>query len=242
MPNLRASEVRFEKQESSIRKDIRETEVKLLRPISTPILGAYDNSAQIMINMENGKFIYEYSLNNFWKNAHSNRSNEGFLYERYVGIEFEKEGYYVEYRGILNKSTDMGRDLICKKGGYTVLVQCKHLSQGSYISVKEVHQLFGSYWQYALENPQEIVRGRFYTNVHYGLEATKAGAVLGLYLRDNIDMPPKFPVVRCVHTTGLYYLPTDTDYFSIKFSLNAGDKYHMTVKDAEEDGFSHGPK
>lgn len=50
----------------------------------------------------------------------------GMLYERVVGIYYEKSGYDVEYNGIINGVLDQGIDLICCKPDQpTCYVQCK---------------------------------------------------------------------------------------------------------------------
>lgn len=50
----------------------------------------------------------------------------GMIYERVVGLSYEKLGYSVEYNGIENGVFDRGIDLICrKKDQTTCYVQCK---------------------------------------------------------------------------------------------------------------------
>ena len=57
-------------------------------------------------------------------------------YERYVGYLYESEGYTVTYFGIENGKEDLGRDLICRKNGHTLVVQCKYWSKHKLIHEK----------------------------------------------------------------------------------------------------------
>jgi len=50
----------------------------------------------------------------------------GMIYERVVGISYERLGYNVDYSGIKNGFLDQGIDLICRKQDQiTSYVQCK---------------------------------------------------------------------------------------------------------------------
>ena len=51
------------------------------------------------------------------------------MYERYIVYLYEREGYEVEYRGIELGLMDGGIDLVCKRKGETVVVQCKNWSE-----------------------------------------------------------------------------------------------------------------
>ena len=46
------------------------------------------------------------------------------MYERYIGYLYEQKGYKVEYRGIELGLKDGGIDLVSKKKGEVLLVQC----------------------------------------------------------------------------------------------------------------------
>ena len=49
----------------------------------------------------------------------------GREYERFVGYLYERDDYRVSYTGAIRGFEDYGRDLICKKGQTTEIVQCK---------------------------------------------------------------------------------------------------------------------
>src|SRR5262249_35857292 len=46
-------------------------------------------------------------------------------YERFIGYRFERDGWSVNYHGIAEGLSDLGRDLIATKGRTTQIVQCK---------------------------------------------------------------------------------------------------------------------
>jgi hypothetical protein len=92
----------------------------------------------------------------FW----AGEQDKGKMYEYYVGYIFEKDGYYVQYIGRKQGNKDMGIDLACHKGHYTLMIQCKyHDGAKGTTSVKCIHQLYGACREYALDNPSEIVIG-----------------------------------------------------------------------------------
>ncbi len=56
-------------------------------------------------------------------------SDWGIVYERWVGLELEKEGWEVDYRGISLGFFDQGIDLIAYQGPRTRYLQCKFHAQ-----------------------------------------------------------------------------------------------------------------
>ncbi|MDF3934335.1 hypothetical protein [Pseudomonas citronellolis] len=56
-------------------------------------------------------------------------SDWGIVYERWVGLELEKEGWEVDYRGLSLGLLDEGIDLVALQGPRTRYLQCKFLSQ-----------------------------------------------------------------------------------------------------------------
>lgn len=50
----------------------------------------------------------------------------GDAYEKSVGLEYENEGYDVEYRGLNYGRKDGGIDLIARKDNEIILIQCKY--------------------------------------------------------------------------------------------------------------------
>src|SRR5689334_16515750 len=68
----------------------------------------------------------------------------GRLYERYLGYLYERDGWNVEYHGIVQGYEDLGRDLICTSGNRILIVQAKCWSQEKLIHEKHIFQLFGT--------------------------------------------------------------------------------------------------
>lgn len=73
-------------------------------------------------------------------------------YECFVGYLYEREGYTVSYFGIDNGKEDLGRDLICRKDGNTLVVQCKYWSKHKLIHEKHINQLFGTTVKFCLDS------------------------------------------------------------------------------------------
>lgn len=191
------------------------------------------NANQDITKEERNKRVQE-----FWnKLTNGDKAKAGKLYEQYVGYMYEKAGYYVEYNGILKQNQDMGRDLICQRGHRTIIIQCKYSqSPKGIVKVACVHQLFGSYWQYALEHPSELVRGVLYTPANVEGSAKEAACKLGIILKyqHKLDI---FPRIKCIHKKRIYYVPDDMIYDRIAINLEAGDIYCYTEKSAREKGY-----
>ena len=64
-------------------------------------------------------------------------------YERYIGYLYEMQNYKVDYQGIVKGLEDLGRDLICKKGNFIEIVQCKCWASHKTIHEKHINQLYG---------------------------------------------------------------------------------------------------
>jgi len=82
----------------------------------------------ININYVNGilylthkNFIDEVPVNNLC------RSDYGFLYEKYIGMYYEKLGYTVIYNGLNKGMFDGGIDLIVKNENEKFFLQCKYM-------------------------------------------------------------------------------------------------------------------
>lgn len=62
-------------------------------------------------------------------------------YERYVGYVYERDGWHVQYRGILRGTADLGIDLVCWNDTSVHVVQCKRWSVGKLIDEAVIAKL-----------------------------------------------------------------------------------------------------
>jgi hypothetical protein len=165
----------------------------------------------------------------------------GRIYERYIGYLYEQDGYDVEYFGIFKGFEDLGRDLICKKDGQDLIIQCKNWSQFHTIYEKHVFQFFGTVFQYRDENPNRTVRGLFYTATELSGLARRFSCQLGIELFENFKLDRNYPCIKCNVSwkdgTRIYHLPFDQQYDRTKIDRKRGEFYSATVKEAEEQGF-----
>jgi len=74
----------------------------------------------------------------------------GRLYERYIGYLYEKDGWTVIFKGIVDGFDDLGRDLICVKGVVHHVVQAKCWSKQKSIHEKHVYQIHASTLHYRM--------------------------------------------------------------------------------------------
>ena len=184
---------------------------------------------------------YQKELDSYFVTHIRSSSKKGHLYERFIGTNFEKQKYKVQYVGIPPmKGGDGGIDLICSSDTRTLIVQCKNWTKN--IPPREIRDLVGAVTTYKNNHPHEKVKGAFFTTSSFSKKAFKEAGNSGVEIElfDNNKLPPKFPIIKCcVEASGchFYYLPTDHDYDRKELIFSRGDCYCLTVLEAESKGF-----
>ena len=160
----------------------------------------------------------------------------------YIGYTYQLKGYEVDYFGSYMGLEDLGRDLIAKKEGETLIIQCKYWAKEKKIHEKHVMQLFGSLIAYKVETRNNNVKGLLITNIELSSMAQRFAKILGIEYIENIDTGD-FPRIKCNighdeagNTTQIYHLPMDLQYDKTKI-LNKGEFMAHTVAEAEAKGF-----
>lgn len=165
-------------------------------------------------------------------------------YELYIGQLYLAKGYDVDFTGSYMGLEDMGRDLICKKNGKTVIIQCKYWGKDKRIHENHINQLYGTMISYCIENNelQSNVEGRFVTNIELSDTARKFARMLGIKFDENVPME-SFPRIKCNigvdehgSKTKIYHLPMDLSYDVTKIDKK-GEFFARTVEEAENKGF-----
>jgi hypothetical protein len=177
-------------------------------------------------------------------------------YERFIGYKWEKQGYKVQYQGILEKFQDLGRDLIASKGDRIDVIQCKCWSQHKVIHEKHVYQLFATtldhcisilgYDLFGFELAQlakVIQSGKvqpvFVTSTVLSDTARAKCQLLNVKVFENFALAD-YPRVKCNVGAGdekIYHLPFDQQYDRIIIEPEKGEFYAHTVQEAEQAGF-----
>lgn len=185
------------------------------------------------------------ALDRYWQPSRSRSAwVAGIQYERYVGYLYEQDGYAVEYHGALQGKSDLGIDLICKKGKRVDVIQCKRLSPAKGLPVREniVAQIFGAAMFYAMRHGIETsnVKPVIVTTYELSKEAREFADLLGVVTREYEEFAP-YPCVKCniSERTGerIYHLPFDQQYDSAIIGNVDGEFYAMTVAEAERAKF-----
>lgn len=170
----------------------------------------------------------------------------GRFYERYLGYLYEKEGWKVEYHGIVEGYEDLGRDLICKKGNQIVIVQAKCWASAKLIHEKHIFQLFGTTQLYLMNHQQSDlfnanVSAVFITTTSLSPVAMKAAQWLKMQVKERFAIDKAYPMIKCnINQSSkekIYHLPFDQQYDRTKIVPELGEFYATTVAEAERKGF-----
>lgn len=161
-------------------------------------------------------------------------------YERYIGYIYEADSFNVYYQGILEGLDDLGRDLICKKGEQTIIVQCKRWSQYKTIHEKHVNQLYGTVIKYIIEHPNEKVGAILYTTTKLSERAREFSKYLSIKIVEEFPLQ-KYPSIKCNisrrASEKIYHLPFDQQYDRTLIEEERNECYAETVKEAESLGY-----
>jgi hypothetical protein len=165
----------------------------------------------------------------------------GRMYERFIGYEYEESNFDVEFVGALKGYEDLGRDLICKAGNETLIIQCKMWAQFKTIYEKHIFQFFGTVFQYKDEHPDEKVKAVFYTTTKLSKLARHFGEELNIELKEDYKYDQSYPCIKCniskVDGEKIYHLPFDQQYDKVKIEKEKGEFYCSNVAEAENLGF-----
>ena len=189
------------------------------------------------------------ALDTYLRRAHT-KAHIGKMYERYIGYLYESKGYDVQYRGIEMGLKDGGIDLICRKKGEILLVQCKNWKLDSTIYEKHICQLYGASKFYDKDQLQKEYSEGLFADIDWETatpvfvattkldeHAVEVAQTLGVSVR-NVSFDKKYPIIKCNINNGakIYHLPIDQMYDYTKI-CKPGECYVSTVKEAEALGF-----
>ncbi len=178
------------------------------------------------------------ALDRFW-NGKKSKQVIGRLYEQYVGYRYELNGWIVEYFGISEGFSDLGRDLICHRDNTTLIIQCKNWSKSKRIYEKHIFQLLGTTHEYFMNHQFEDIRGVFYTSTQLSDLARSFAKEFRIELHEGFELQ-RFPMIKCnIGREGekISHLPFDQQYYSTRINHHDGDTYCTTVAEAEAMGF-----
>ena len=168
----------------------------------------------------------------------------GIEYERYIGYRYEQHGFSVRYTGATDGLGDLGRDLIARKEGRTLIIQCKRWNAHKTIHEKHIFQLYGTLEKYRFEHPQEQCIGVFISTAELSPIAKDAANFFEIEAR-VIPYSAEYPMVKCnIAANGerIYHLPMDQQYDRVAIEKKKGECYAETVAEAESLGFRRAKK
>lgn len=197
---------------------------------------------------------FQLALDHYWTKRKTSW-RLGRDYERYIGYLYEEDGYSVHYKGIIDGLDDCGRDLICRRDGAVVIVQCKYWSQKKVIHEKHINQLFGTCVEFWIDEknvrPAQIelfpdlmkthqIVACITTSTKLSDRAKQFASTLGVQVHEDVHLKP-YPCIKCnvSQATGerIYHLPFDQQYDRTTVDKGRNECYVQTVVEAEALGF-----
>lgn len=170
----------------------------------------------------------------------------GRFYERFLGYNYERDGWKVEYQGIMKGYEDLGRDLICRKGTEVQIVQAKCWAADKMIHEKHIFQLFGTTQLFLMSLAHaDLVPPKvtpvFITTTSLSDVARQAAAWLKIEVKEKHALEKRYPMIKCNISMAsgerIYHLPFDLQYDRTKISTERGEFYASTTAEAEAKGF-----
>lgn len=169
----------------------------------------------------------------------------GRMYERYLGYLWEKDGWTVNYHGIVKGFEDLGRDLICSQGSEVKIIQAKCWASHKTIHEKHIFQLFGTTQLFLMDQTNKGNRIRvssvFVTSTSLSPVALEAAKWLNVEVFECYPLVKSFPMIKCNINQRtkekIYHLPFDQQYDKTKISPSLGEFYATTTAEAESRGF-----
>jgi hypothetical protein len=181
-----------------------------------------------------------------YKNRPLSKAEIGRFYERYLGYLYERDGWSVEYHGLIEGFEDLGRDLICRRDDQILVVQAKCWSAEKIIREKHIFQLFGTTQLFLMNQRQNGSDGKnvfpmFITTTKLSPIAKEAAKWLSIDFREDFQIDKTYPMIKCnINQSSkekIYHLPFDQQYDKTKIILELGEFYASSVAEAEERGF-----
>jgi hypothetical protein len=166
----------------------------------------------------------------------------GIDYERFVGYQFEQQGYKVIYHGAINEKEDLGIDLICENETEILSIQCKRLSVIKEIPVREniIAQIYGASRFLEMKTAcKKKLKPVLVTTYRLSDEARNFAKHLEVEIHENYELKP-YPLIKCNISSSnekIYHLPMDQQYDRVTIDTKKGGFYAKTVLEAEKAGF-----
>lgn len=167
----------------------------------------------------------------------------GIAYERYVGHLYESKGFDVAYQGAVLGVSDLGIDLVCRRGDHYTLVQCKRLSEAKGIPVREntVAQIYGAALFFAHQRgiTATSVTPVIVTSFELSEQAREFANALGVKFQERRAFT-RYPAIKCnvgKHGERIYHLPFDQQYDVTGVVPADGDYWATSAQEAASLGF-----
>lgn len=171
-----------------------------------------------------------------YNSRHKAKWEIGREYERFCGYLLEEKGWTVEYHGALRGIDDLGRDLLARKAGRALVVQCKYWAERKEIHEKHVFQTYGTMVALRLDEPETKVEGWLATSTRLSERANRFAKVLEIGVQENLKIGT-FPRIKCNATSMIYHLPFDQKYDEIIMKPGTKSFYSTTAAEALSAGY-----
>ncbi len=188
------------------------------------------------------------ALDRWVKHHHHSKKAVGNDYEMYIAYLYKKDGWQVDYYGIENGLSDLGRDLIAYKIINNVrtfhVIQCKYWREKLTVHENVVCQTFGTAYEFFLKESKKLFPYKIDV-IPYVITTTELSeTALAFAQKLNVSykrIPMRdYPRIKCNKnkTTGekIYHLPFDQQYYNTLIKED-GECYALTTAEAKRMGF-----
>ena len=206
---------------SALRKQV-ETAIKPNSMELSPLSGGFLPSDERPPNDSNEAGI-------LWKNYTSGNAGLNKRYRIYIGYLYERMGWEVDY--------SCGKNLISRKNDKLIVTLTETATT---VNLENMYSLLGLAMEYRKDNISGTVSALCITSSTLISRVKSLAQKFNIAVREHFYLR-NFPCVRCkadIDGQGVYYVPDDEEYLSVRIEPDKGDKYCWSIDEAKSMNFT----
>ena len=163
-----------------------------------------------------------------WRNFASTNMGINKRYRIFIGYLYERMGWEVDYF--------CGKNLISRKNDHIIVTLAEAAAT---VDLDNMYSLVGAAMECRKDNASSKVSAMCITSSALISRVRSLAHKFSISVREHFYFR-NFVCVRCKadhNGGGVYYVPDDDEYLSVKVNLSEGDRYAWSEEDAEYVGF-----